>query len=99
MFFNRLLEKSLDPDSGIRRSDVVVNIQNVFSNSIGRELAVDFVQKKYEDIIKYLGSCKPLVPLLDSLSKYWHTEEHYNLVSPKRSSMIDPSPKALLGPT
>ena len=48
--FSRLLEKLLDANSGILRSDANVVFNYVANNPVGKEIALDFLINRWNDI-------------------------------------------------
>jgi len=48
--FSRLLEKLLDANSGILRSDANVVFNYVANNPVGNEIALDFLINRWNDI-------------------------------------------------
>ena len=47
----RLLEMSLDPTSGIRRSDASSVFRNVASNSYGRDIVFNFLVNRWAEMV------------------------------------------------
>lgn len=48
---HRFLEMSLDPTSGIRRSDASSVFRNVASNRLGRDIAFDFLRSRWTEMV------------------------------------------------
>jgi hypothetical protein len=43
---------SLTPDSGVRQQDGRSVISNIAGNTVGRDLAFDFIRDKWEEVTK-----------------------------------------------
>ncbi|XP_064105983.1 aminopeptidase N-like [Macrobrachium nipponense] len=53
---SRYLEMAFTPDSGIRKQDASAVFKTVAQNTVGRDLAWNFLQDRWTKIVKYFGS-------------------------------------------
>ncbi|KAL7288625.1 hypothetical protein TKK_0017359 [Trichogramma kaykai] len=73
---NKLMELAITPDSEIRLQDVQKVFNNVIDGGpVGVNAALDFINKSYEDMYRYLGDYSVAKSTISTISKRLSTQE------------------------
>ena len=80
MFFQRLLDMSVDPTSGIRKQDSNSVISGVASNKVGRDLVWNWLRGNWPTISKYfkVGIDSSLGDIIASIAADFNKEFELN---------------------
>lgn len=80
--FHRLLNKTLDSESGLVSEDAVVVLGKVAKNPVGRSLILNFLSTHIIYIVDIIGNghARPVGVVLGTLSTYYTTQSQLDQV-------------------